>query len=207
MIDVIPIHSENPNKREISRIADRLRMGEIMIFPTDTVYALGCLAGNKKGLERIIKITGKKEKQTNLSLICKDLSMASQYTLPINGTTFKAMKRSLPGPFVFILRANKIVQKYFKGNKKEIGIRIPENTIIESLLDELDNPLISTSLNKEDLTQPYFIDPHDIARQYEHTVDILIDGGIGDFNESTVVSFVDGTYEVIREGIGDINLL
>ena len=207
MIDVVPIHSENPNKREIRRIADRLRMGEIMIFPTDTVYALGCLAGNKKGLERIIKITGKKEKQTKLSLICKDLSMVSRYTLPVNSATFKSMKRCLPGPFVFILRANKVVQKYFKGPKKEIGIRIPENAIIDALLEELNDPLISTSLNKEDFSQPYYIDPNDIAQQYQHSVDLLIDAGTGDFTESTVVSFLDGVFEVIREGIGDINLL
>lgn len=207
MIDIIQLHTEHPNRREIMRIADRLRMGEIIIFPTDTVYALGCLAGNKRGLEKIIKITGKKEKQTNLSLICKDLSMVSEYTLPIDSITFKAMKRCLPGPFVFILKANKIVQKYFKGTKKEIGIRIPDHAIINALLEELNRPIISTSLNKEDVIQPYYLDPIDIASHYEHTVDLMIDAGMGHLGESTVVRSLEGEIEIIREGAGNIDLL
>lgn len=207
MIDIYRLHDTNPNKRDIARIADRLRMGEIFIFPTDTIYALGCIVGNKKGMERIIKITGKKAKQTSLSIICKDLSMVSDYTLPIDNRTFKALKRCLPGPFTFILAGNKEVQKYFKGAKKEIGIRIPDSQIIHAILEEIDQPIISTSLNKEDVIQPYFTDPEDISMHYQHTVDLMIDGGYGSYDESTVVDALDGSLEIIREGAGDINLL
>ncbi|NNC69926.1 MAG: threonylcarbamoyl-AMP synthase [Flavobacteriaceae bacterium] len=207
MIDIFQLHDTNPNKRDIAKITDRLRKGEIFIFPTDTIYALGCIAGNKKGLDRIIKITGKKAKQTNLSIICRDLSMVSDYTLPMDNRTFKALKRCLPGPFTFILSGNKEVQKYFKGSKKEIGIRIPDSEIIHAILEEINEPIISTSLNKEDVIQPYFTDPEDIATHYQHSVDIMIDGGYGSYDGSTVVFAIDGSMEILREGAGDINLI
>lgn len=207
MIDVVRLHSSNPNVRDISQIAKRAIKGDIIIFPTDTIYALGCVVGNKSALERIIKITGKKEKQTNLSIMCKDLSMVSDYTLPIDSRTFKTMKRCLPGPFTFILSSNKTVQKYFKGTKTEIGIRVPDHEIIQTLLDHLNVPIISTSLNKEDVIQPYFVDPEDISAHYQHDVDIMIDGGYGASEGSTVIKAINSNIEVIREGMGDINLI
>lgn len=207
MIDVFQLHTSNPNIRDIGMIARRMMKGEIVIFPTDSIYAVGCVVGNKKALEKIIKLTGKKEKQTNLSIICKDLRMVSEYTLPLRSGTFKAMKRCLPGPFTFILSSNKTVQKYFKGTKSEIGIRIPDSEIIHALLDQLDIPIISTSLNKEDVIQPYFMDPEAISHHYQHTVDIMIDGGYGASEGSTVVDATDTDLSIIREGLGDINLI
>ncbi len=207
MIDIFQLHETNPNQRDIAIIAKRMMKGEIIIFPTDTIYALGCVVGNKKAMERIVKITGKKEKQTNLSIICRDLSMVSDYTMPIDSRVFKALKRCLPGPFTFILSGNKEVQKYFKGSKKEIGIRIPNHEILQALLEEIGQPIISTSLNKEDVIQPYYLDPEDMAEHYQHTVDMMIDGGIGSYSESTIVNTVDGDLDIIREGAGDISLI
>jgi len=207
MIDIFELHDNNPNRRDIKIIAQRMIKGEVIIFPTDTIYALGCVVGNKKALERVIKITGKKEKQTSLSIICKDLSMASDYTMPMDSRVFKTLKRCLPGPFTFILSGNKEVQKYFKGAKKEIGIRIPDHEILQALLEEIGEPIISTSLNKEDVIQPYYLDPEDISEHYQHTVDIMIDGGYGSYEESTVVNTIGGDIEIIREGLGDISLI
>lgn len=207
MIDIFQLHEQNPNQRDITQIAKRMMKGEIIIFPTDSIYALGCVVGQKKAVERIIKITGKKEKQTNLSIICKDQSMVSDYTMPIDSSVFRTMKRCLPGPFTFILSGNKEVQKYFKGNKKEIGIRIPDHEILQALLEALDQPIISTSLNKEDVTQPYFTDPEDIASHYQHSVDMMIDGGYGALEESTVVMASDGELEIVRAGAGDVSLI
>ena len=207
MIDTFQLHENNPNRRDIAIIAKRMLQGEIIIFPTDTVYGLGCVVGNKKAMERIIKITGKKEKQTNLSIICRDLSMVSDYTMPIDNRVFKTLKRCLPGPFTFILSGNKEVQKYFKGTKKEIGIRIPDHEILQALLEEIGRPIISTSLNKEDVIQPYYLDPEDISEHYQHSVDMMIDGGYGSYEESTVVNTVGGDIEIVREGIGDVSLI
>jgi len=207
MIDIFQLHESNPNRRDIAAIARRMLKGEIIIFPTDTIYALGCVVGQKKAMERIIKITGKKEKQTNLSIICRDQSMVSDYTMPIDNHVFRAMKKCLPGPYTFILSGNKEVQKYFKGTKKEIGIRIPDSEILQTILEELGKPIISTSLNKEDVIQPYFTDPEDMASHYQHTVDMMIDGGYGSYEGSTVINTTDGDLEIIRAGAGDISIL
>jgi len=207
MIDNYQLHNTNPNRRDIASIAKRMLKGEIIIFPTDTIYALGCVVGHKKAMERIIKITGKKEKQTSLSIICRDLSMVSDYTMPIDNRVFKMLKRCLPGAYTFILSGNKEVQKYFKGAKKEIGIRIPDHEILQALLEEIGQPIISTSLNKEDVIQPYYLDPEDIAEHYQHTVDMMIDGGHGSYEESTVVNTIGGDIEIVREGAGDVSLI
>lgn len=198
-------HDKNPNKRDLKEVADRINKGEIVIFPTDTIYALGCLMTNRSGIERICRILDKKEKQAKMSLICPNISVISQYTTPIDNNVFKTMKRYLPGPYTFILKSNNYVQKFFKNNKEEIGVRIPESEILSGLHEFLDAPLISTSLNTEDGIQKYFTDPDEIEQIFQHKVDILLDGGIGDNAESTVLDCTGTEIEMVREGKGDVD--
>ena len=198
-------HDKNPNKRDLKEVADRINKGEIVIFPTDTIYALGCLMTNRSGIERICRILDKKEKQAKMSLICPNISVISQYTTPIDNNVFKTMKRYLPGPYTFILKSNNYVQKFFKNNKEEIGVRIPESEILSGLHEFLDAPLISTSLNTEDGVQKYFTDPDEIEQIFQHKVDILLDGGIGDNAESTVLDCTGTEIEMVREGKGDVD--
>ena len=201
------LHYENPNKRDVTHVVKALKKGAIMIFPTDTIYALGCLMTNKKGIDRIIKVTGKKEKHAKLSLICADISTASQFTSNLDNNIFKVMKRVLPGPYTFILQSNTHFKRIVKAGRKEIGIRIPNNHILQTILNALDEPLMSTSLNTEDEIQPYYIDPEEIYEEYQHQVDILIDGGLGTHTESTVVDYTDNQVVIVREGKGDIEKL
>lgn len=197
-------HDKSPNKRDLKEVADRINNGEIVIFPTDTIYALGCLMTNKPGIERICRILDKKEKQAKMSLICPNISVISQYTLQIDNSVFKTMKRYLPGPYTFILKSNNYVQKFFKNNKEEIGVRIPNSEILEGLQEFLEAPLISTSLNTKDGIQKYFTDPDEIEQEFLHSVDILIDGGMGDNEESTVLDCTGEEIELVREGKGKV---
>jgi tRNA threonylcarbamoyl adenosine modification protein (Sua5/YciO/YrdC/YwlC family) len=198
-------HEKSPNKRDLKEVADRINKGEIIIFPTDTIYAMGCLMTNREGIERICKILDKKEKHTKMSLICPNISVISQYTLPIDNHVFKTMKRYLPGPYTFILKSNNYVQKFFKNNKEEIGVRIPHSEILDGLHEFLDAPLISTSLSSEDGVQKFFTDPDEIETLFQHKADILIDGGIGDNAESTVLDCTGEEIELIREGKGEVD--
>ncbi len=198
-------HDKNPNKRDLKEVAERINAGEIVIFPTDTIYALGCLMTNKPGIERICRILGKKEKQAKMSLICPNISVISQYTQQIDNNVFKTMKRYLPGPYTFILKSNNYVQKFFKNNKEEIGVRIPQSEILDGLQEFLIAPLISTSLNTYEDVQKYFIDPDEIEQTFQHHVDILIDGGLGDRAESTILDCTQEEIELIREGKGAVD--
>jgi tRNA threonylcarbamoyl adenosine modification protein (Sua5/YciO/YrdC/YwlC family) len=200
----VVIRPDNPDTRDIKMIAEKMNKGDVIIFPTDTVYAMGCIMTKKSSIERIIKISGKKEKQAKLSLICKDIKTVADFTLPYSNHIFKSMKRYLPGPYTFILNANNFVTKYFKNNKKEIGIRIPNNKIVLELMEYLDAPIISTSLNNEDVSE-YFIDPEKIEDTYEHQVDYLIDGGLGEAVGSTVLDCTSGDIEVMRLGKGPVD--
>ena len=197
------LRPNNPDSRDLAMVANKMKDGAVVIFPTDSVYAMGCLMTKKDSIDRIIKISGKKEKQARLSLICKDIKTVADYTLPYSNHIFKTMKRYLPGPYTFILNANNFVTKYFKNNKKEIGIRIPNNKITLELLSHLDAPIISTSLNNDDLNE-YFIDPNIIEETYEFKVDYLLDGGLGDEVGSTILDCTDGDIEIIRQGKGEI---
>lgn len=200
----IILRPDNPDTRDIKMIAEKMNKGDVVIFPTDTVYAMGCIMTNKASIDRIIKISGKKEKQARLSLICKDIKTVADFTLPYSNHIFKTMKRYLPGPYTFILNANNFVTKYFKNNKKEIGIRIPDSKIVLELMQYLDAPIISTSLNNDAATE-YFIDPEKIEDTYEHKVDYLIDGGLGEAVGSTVLDCTSGDIEIIRLGKGEVD--
>jgi tRNA threonylcarbamoyl adenosine modification protein (Sua5/YciO/YrdC/YwlC family) len=196
------LHPANPNKREIAMIVEKLQDGAIGIIPTDSVYAVSCLMTNKEGIERILKVTGKAEKKAKLSLLCKDLKAVADHTLPYDNHIFKTMKRYLPGPYTFILNANNSVTKFFKNNKKEIGIRIPDNEILTAILSSLDSPLISTSIESlEGEMTPMEL----IENKYENIVDFIIDGQLESVGVTTILDCTSGEVEIVREGVGVVD--
>ena len=196
------LDTENPNYKELRALAQKINQGALVIFPTDSVYAIGCLMTNRKGIEKICKVTQKKEKQAKMSIICPNISTISQYTIQIENPIFREMKRLLPGPYTFILNSNNYVQKYFKNNKEEIGVRIPENKIVSALLEQLEAPLISTSLSKIGNPEAYYIDPDKIFDDFQYEVDLLLDGGMGEEELTTVLDCTDGDISVLRMGKG-----
>lgn len=199
---LIPIHPENPTERGIIQVLECLNKGGIIIYPTDTVYAFGCLLNNKKGIERIAKLRSIKPEKAEFSLVCSDLSTLSDYTTPISNSVFRLMKRALPGPFTFILNANNNVPKLFRKNKKTIGIRVPENKIVQSMTSRLDLPLLSSSLHDVDDILEYMTDPELIHERYMGQVDIVIDGGYGGVEASTIVDCTGDSPEIVRQGLG-----
>jgi len=198
----LKLYPENPNPRYIKMIIECLENDGVIIFPTDTIYAIGCSMKSVKALERIARIKGIKKEKANFSFIFHDLSMLSEFTKPINNDVFKMMKRNLPGAFTFILEANNNIPKLFKNNKKTIGIRIPDQPIITNIVRELGCPIITTSIIDEDEISGFMTDPEDIFEAYRDKVDIIIDGGYGDKEESTIVDCTENEIVVIRQGKG-----
>lgn len=198
----LKLYPENPNPRYIKMIIECLENDGVIIFPTDTIYAIGGSMKSVKALERIARIKGIKKEKANFSFIFHDLSMLSEFTKPINNDVFKMMKRNLPGAFTFILEANNNIPKLFKNNKKTIGIRIPDQPIITNIVRELGCPIITTSIIDEDEISGFMTDPEDIFEAYRDKVDIIIDGGYGDKEESTIVDCTDNEIIVIRQGKG-----
>lgn len=203
----IKLYNENPNEKDIRMIAEKLRKGAVIIYPTDTVYAIGCDIKNGKALERVAKIKGVKLAKANFSVICSDLSHLSDYCKQIDNSTFKLLKRTLPGAFTYILNANSTVPKIFNAKKKTIGIRVPDNNIARDIVKELGSPIVTTSLRDDDEIIEYTTDPELIFEKYQNEVDIVIDGGYGGNVGSTIVDLTEGYPEVIREGKGDVDLL
>ena len=201
---LLKIYPDNPNLKDIRYVAEEMRKGAVVIYPTDTVYGIGCDINNSKAVERIARIKNINLKKDHLSFICYDLSHISDYTKSLDNNTFKVMKRNLPGPFTFILNANSNVPKLFKNNKKTVGIRIPNNNIIRELIKELGHPILSTSVHDEDDIIEYTTDPELIYEKFEKHVDIVIDGGYGDNNPSTVVNCTNGEFEILRQGKGEL---
>lgn len=203
----LKIYPENPNPREIRKVVDCLQNGGIIIYPTDTIYGIGCDIFKPKAVERITEILGDSKKKSAMTFICHDLSNLSDYTKPIANNIFKVMKRTLPGPFTFILEANNNVPKIVQSNKKTVGIRVPDNNIIREVVRELGHPILSTSVKDDDEVVEYTTDPELIYEKYENLVDMVIDGGYGDNVPSTVVDCTSGEIEVVREGKGELELL
>lgn len=199
---LIKIYPENPNPREIERIIKTLRDGGLIIYPTDTIYAIGCDALNVRAVERICKLKGVNPQKNNLSIICSDFSNLSEYA-QVSNTAYKIMKRNLPGPFTFILPTSSRLPKIYK-NKKEVGIRIPDNNIVQAIVHELGNPLLTMSIHDEDEMIEYSTDPELIHEKYAHIVDMVIDGGYGDTTPSTVINCIDDEFSIIREGKGKL---
>lgn len=198
---LVKLFNENPNPREILRIVDVLRDGGIIIYPTDTVYGLGCDITNARAVEKVARIKGVKVEKNNFSFICSDLSHLADYTKPIPNHIFKLMKKNLPGPFTFLLEANNNLPKYFKG-KKTVGIRVPDNNIIREIVRQLGNPILSTSIKDDDEILEYTTDPELIDEKYGEITDLVIDGGYGELIPSTVVDCTSEEIEITREGKG-----
>ncbi|WP_438988563.1 L-threonylcarbamoyladenylate synthase [Polaribacter sp.] len=205
MAQFIRIYNENPNPKEIAKVVKVLQSGGLVIYPTDTVYGLGCDITNTKALEKIAQIKGVKLEKANFSFICNDLSHLSDYVKQIDSVTFKILKRALPGPYTFVLPGSNNLPKVFK-KKKTVGIRIPNNSIIRTLVAELGNPIISTSIRDDDDVLEYTTDPELIFEKWQNLVDVVVDGGYGDNEPSTVIDLTD-VPEVIREGKGSIDIL
>jgi len=205
---LLRINDKNIPSASISQILECLKNGGIIIYPTDTVYALGCDITNARAVERICKLKGIKPEKSNFSFVCSDLSHLSEFTKAIPNHIFRVMKKALPGPYTFILEASNKVPKLLKQNKKTVGIRVPDNAICREIVNALGNPLISTSLiDMEDDIVEYFSDPEIIHQQYEDKVDIVVDGGFGNVYPSTIIDCSKDDFEVIREGLGSLEVL
>lgn len=202
----IKLYNDNPNQKEIDKVVKILKNGGLIIYPTDTVYGLGCDITNTKALEKIAKIKGIKLDKAKFSFVCNDLSHLSDYVKQIDSPTFKLLKRALPGPYTFILPGSNNLPKAFK-KRKTVGIRIPDNTIARTLVQSLGNPIVSTSIRDEDDVLEYTTDPELIFEKWSNLVDVVIDGGFGDNYASTIIDLTDGYPEVIREGKGSLDIL
>lgn len=201
----IKIYEENPNPKEIRKVVDVLKKGGLIIYPTDTVYGLGCDITNTKALERIAQIKGVKLEKANFSFICHDLSNLSDYVKQIDTSTFKILKRALPGPYTFILPGAKTLPSAFK-KKRTVGIRVPNNNIALEIVRELGNPIVSTSIRDDDEILEYTTDPELILEKWDKLVNLVIDGGYGDNEASTVIDFSEGEPLIVREGKGSLEI-
>ena len=202
MADFIKIYEDKPSEAAIKKVVDVLKSGGLIIYPTDTVYGLGCDITNTKALERIAKIKGIKLEKANFSFVCSDLSNLSDYVKQIDTSTFKILKRALPGPYTFILPGNNDLPSAFR-KKKTVGIRVPDNTIALDIVRMLGNPIVSTSIHDDDEVLEYSTDPELIFEKWQYLVDLVIDGGYGDNVGSTIIDLSGYEPVVIREGKGD----
>ncbi|MDG1423128.1 MAG: L-threonylcarbamoyladenylate synthase [Flavobacteriaceae bacterium] len=202
----VKVYDENPNTSVINKVVEVLKKGGIIIYPTDTVYGLGCDITNAKAVEKIARIKGIKVDKSNFSFICNDLSHLSDYVKQIDTPTYKLLKRALPGPYTFILPGSKSLPKVFK-KKKTVGIRIPNNNIVRAIVEALGNPIISTSIHDEDDVIEYTTDPELIFEKWKHLVDGVIDGGFGGNLASTIIDLTDSLPKIIREGKGATDIL
>jgi tRNA threonylcarbamoyl adenosine modification protein (Sua5/YciO/YrdC/YwlC family) len=205
MAELVKLYPENPNQRVMQRVVECLRAGGLVIYPTDTVYGLGCDINNLKALERIARIKQVKLEKANFSFICEDLSNLSDYVKQIDTTTFKILKRSLPGPYTFVLPGSTKLPHPFK-KRKTVGIRVPDNSIALGLVQQLGNPIVSTSIRDEDDIIEYTTDPELILEKWDKLVDMVIDGGYGGNEASTVIDLSTAQPEVIREGKGSLDI-
>ncbi len=203
---LIKIYPDSPSDKALQQVADVLKRGGLIIYPTDTVYGLGCDISNQKAIEKVAKIRGIRPDKAHFSFVCYDLSHISDYIKPIDNETFRVLKKALPGAFTFIFNASKKVPKMLSSNKKTVGIRVPDNTIARGIVQKLGNPIISTSIHDEDEIKEYSTDPELIHEKFKDLVDLVIDGGFGDNEPSTVVDCTTGDFNILRQGKGDLNL-
>jgi tRNA threonylcarbamoyl adenosine modification protein (Sua5/YciO/YrdC/YwlC family) len=200
---LLQLHPENPQSRNVKLIIDCLRSGGIIIYPTDTIYGIGCDIFNKKGIERICQLKNIAPSKANLSFICQNLSDLSDYARNVSNPVFRLLKSALPGPYTFILEASREVPKILKTKKDTVGIRIPDHIICQEIVKELGNPLMSTSLPMEGEEVAYYTDPEIIHDNFQNDVDIVIDSGIGNMVASTVIDCSSGEPELVRAGAGE----
>lgn len=203
---ITKIYSDSPNQREVRRVADMLGQGGIVVLPTDTLYAFTCSMEFKRSVETIAQLKGYSLKKAKYSMLCGSLSMASEYVRPMGKDLFAMLKASLPGPFTFIMDANNNVPRGYLNPNKTIGVRVPDNSILQAVIEAVGCPLIGTSVRRvdEEIETEYLTDPELIHETWGHRVDLVVDGGIGDDQPSTVVNCAGGEVEVLRYGKGDI---
>jgi tRNA threonylcarbamoyl adenosine modification protein (Sua5/YciO/YrdC/YwlC family) len=206
LAEFIKIYEDKPSESAIDKVVKVLKSGGLIIYPTDTVYGLGCDITNGKALERIARIKGIKLEKSNFSFVCSDLSHLSDYVRQIDTSTFKLLKRSLPGPYTFILPGNTNLPKEFK-KKATVGIRIPNNNIALQIVKKLENPIVSSSIHDDDEVIEYSTDPELIFEKWQHLVDLVIDGGYGDNIPSTIIDVSGNEPIVVREGKGSLDVL
>lgn len=196
---MLSVHPKNPEPGKIQKITEILEKGGVIIYPTDSVYALGCDLLNKSAIDRIVQIRGEKVKKFDLTFICSDISMASEYIKPIDTSTFRVIKRNTPGAFTFVMEASLKVGKMIEKTKKTVGIRIPQNPVALSIIQELGRPILSISLKSdEEEGENYLIDPNEINEKYKNLVDLIIDAGTGTYEPTTVVD-VENNFDIIRQ--------
>ena len=205
MAEFIKLYEDNPNPDDVQRIVEIIRKGGLVIYPSDTVYALGCDITNTRALERIAQIKGVKLAKANFSFVCEDLSNLSDYVKQIDTSTFKLLKRALPGPYTFILPGNNNLPTVFK-KKREVGIRVPDNNITQAIIRALGNPIVSTSIKDEDEVIEYTTDPELISEKWDQLVDVIVDGGYGGNIPSTVIDLTGDEPVLIREGKGSLEI-
>ena len=206
MSEIIKIYEDKPSEAAIKKVVEVLRNGGLVIYPTDTVYGLGCDITNSRALEKLAKIKGIKLEKANFSFVCSSLSNLSDYVKQIDTSTFKILKRALPGPYTFILPGNNDLPKEFR-KKKTVGIRVPANNIALQIVEMLGNPIVSTSIHDEDEVIEYSTDPELIFEKWNNKVDLVIDGGYGDNVASTIIDLTGYEPEVVREGKGSLDIL
>lgn len=199
---LLPIHPKNPEPRKIAQAVDLLREGGVIIYPTDTVYGIGCDLMNRKAIDRLIQIVGLKPQKFQLSFICSDISQAAQFVLPLSSAHFKMLKQTLPGPFTYILPAGALVPKIMGVNKKTVGIRIPDHAVPHELVAALGHPIVSASVKDPDPMREYTTDPEEIFEAFKHRVDLTIASGVSGNIPSTVVDLTSGDAVVTRQGLG-----
>jgi tRNA threonylcarbamoyl adenosine modification protein (Sua5/YciO/YrdC/YwlC family) len=203
---LLRIYPENPNQNHIRKVIAVLEGGGIIVYPTDTIYAIGCDIKANKSIEKIARLKGLNPQNPDMSLIFHDMSQLSEYTVIRDNSIFKLLKRNLPGPFTFIVQANNQIPKLFKNKKKTIGIRIPDNSIVRELVKELGRPIMTTSIHDPDEVIEYTTDPELIYEKYGDFADIVIDGGYGRNEASTIVDCTSGEINVVRQGLGILEL-
>ena len=203
----IKLYPDNPDRNKIQQIVKVLRNGGVIIYPTDTVYGMGCDIFNSKAIDRIKRIKQLKGNRIDMSFICYDLSNIAEYTKSLPTPVFKLMKKTLPGPFTFILNSSNKVPKILNTSKKTVGIRIPDNNIPRDIVNELGSPIITTSIKDDDEVIEYSTDPELILEKFDGLVDIVIDGGYGNVTPSTVIDYTGAEPEILREGLGDLSLI
>jgi tRNA threonylcarbamoyl adenosine modification protein (Sua5/YciO/YrdC/YwlC family) len=204
--ELLKIHPQNPEPRKINRVVEVLQQGGLIVYPTDTVYGIGCDLLNKKSIERLCKVLNIKPNKLDLSFICNDLSHISEYVKRIDTPVFKILKKALPGPFTFILESSSKVPKILDVNKKTVGIRIPDHPVPRMLVEALGNPIITSSIKDDDTIKEYTTDPEEIYEDFKQLVDIVIDSGAGGNIPSTVVDCFENNLSIIRQGLGDLEL-
>ncbi|QIA07231.1 L-threonylcarbamoyladenylate synthase [Draconibacterium halophilum] len=201
---LLRLYNENPNPRDVRKVVDVLRGGGVIVYPTDTVYGIGCDITNQKAVEKVARFKGIQVEKNNFSFICSDFSHLSDYTKPIPSHIFKLIRKNLPGPFTFILNANNKVPRYFKGKKKTVGIRIPDNNIIREIVRELGNPILSSSVHDDDEIREYTTDPELIHEKFAELAEIVVDGGFGELIPSTIVDCTSDEPTLVRQGKGEL---